>query len=117
MHFSQFCYVYVVVIQINMLVVDVFKELEKDLVEEAKMSGVHNFSSLLFEHHIINSSDLDLVSWLGNYLPPEKLSVILVEIIANNVKNPSIYKAFINVLQKVSTLHYLHNKVEVLLGW
>ena len=116
MNFSQFYYVYVMVIQIIMLTVDVFKEIEKDLVEELKISGVHNFSSLLFEHHIINSSDLDLVGWLGNYLPPEKLSVILVEIIANHVKNPSIYKAFINVLQKVSTLHYLHHKVELLLG-
>ena len=100
----------------SMLTVDVFKGIENDLVEEARMSGVHNFSNILFEHNIIRSSHIDLVGSLGNYLPPDNLSVILVEIIANNVKNQSIYKAFINVLQNVSSLHYLYNKVEVLLG-
>ena len=100
----------------NMLTVDVFKGMEVDLRREATTSGVQIFSSLLFERHIISPSDFDSVSWLGKYLPPENLSLILVELLANNVKNPYKFKAFINFLRDVPSLHHLHNKIEVLLG-
>ena len=99
-----------------MLAADVFIAMEIDIIHEAKRSGVHNFSSLLFEYHIISQSDLDLVGWLSEYLPAENLSLILVELLANNVKNPSKYKMLINFLGNVSSLHHLYQKVEVLLG-
>ena len=92
-----------------------FKQIEMDLVEEVMKSGIYNFSSLLLEYDIISHTEMDLIGWLSENLSPDKMSLVLVEILANKVKKPIIYKAFLYFLGKVSSLNYLHNKVEVLL--
>ena len=98
------------------VVLDVFNAMENDFVRGAVVYGPLNLSCALFRYNIISSSDRDLMMWLNEYLPIKKLSVILVEILANNFKNPTKYKAFIFFLKKVSSLRYLSQKMEVLLG-
>ena len=92
-----------------------FKQIEIDLVEEITKSGIYIFSSLLFEYDIIGHTEMVLIGWLSENLSPDQLSLVLVEILANKVKKPVIYKTFLYFLGKVSSLHYLHIKVEVLL--
>ena len=117
MHLKKYVFLSVLFYNADMFyIVDVFKEIEIDLVEEVMKSGIYNFSSLLFEYDIISHNEMNLIGWLSENLSPDRLTLVLVEILANKVKKPVMYKAFLYFLEKVSSLHYLHNKVEVLLG-
>jgi len=88
--------------------------MEIDLIEEVKRYGPQTFSSILFYNNIISSQNLAFINWLRKHLPAEKLSVIIVDIIANNVKNPSTYSSYIRLLKSDLSLHNLHLKFEVL---
>ena len=88
-----------------------------DLIDGAVEYGPTNFSIILYKYNIVSLSTHTLVQRLSQYLPPTNVSVILVEILAHNIKDDQIFKNFFHVLEKESTLHYLYHKIRVIFGW
>ena len=91
--------------------------MEKDLTEAADKYGPTKFSKILYEYNIMSLSTHTLLQRLSEYLPPTNISVILVEILAHNIKEDLVFKRFIDVLEKESTLRYLYLKIRVIFGW
>ena len=101
---------------INIIDVGLFQLMEKDIFHAVIEYGPTNFASVLFQYNIISSFHLNITGLLGQYLPPNNVSVILVEILANNVKHTATFKDFINFLANVSSLHYLYKTMNRILG-
>ena len=97
---------------INISYVALFKHVEKDIMDGATTYGPNNLSRILFEHNIMTSSNVELIRCLSKHLPPENVSIILVEILANNVKNPKVFKRFLIFLGNVSFLCELYQKIK-----
>ena len=91
--------------------------MENDFIHEAVKYGPTKFSKILYKYKVVSLSTLILVERLSEYLPPTNISVILVEILAHNIKEDLVFKKFIHVLEKVSTLRYLYHKIRVIFGW
>ena len=91
--------------------------MENDLIDGAVEYGPINFSITLYKHNIISLSTHILVQRLSEHFPPTNVSVILVEILAHNIKDDQIFKKFFQILEKESTLRYLYNKIRVIFGW
>ena len=100
----------------NIIDVGLFKVMEEDIIYAVIGYGPKKISILLFQYSIISSSNLKTIGLLSQYLPPNNVSVILVEILANKVKDTSRFKDFINFLGNVSSLHYLYKKMNIILG-
>ena len=100
----------------NIIDVGIFEIMEKDIIHAAIGYGPKNFSSMLFQYSIISSSNLKIMELLSQYLPPNNLSIVLVEILADNIKDTTRIKDFINFLGNVSSLHYLYKKINTFLG-
>ena len=96
--------------------VGLMEYMENDLITGVTRYGPTNFSSILFKYYIMSSSNHELIGWLSKYLPPRNLSIVLVEILENNVQDPLIFKDFIHVLWNVSPLNYLYNKIYIVFG-
>ena len=90
--------------------------METDIIRGATRYGPKMFSDTLFEYNIISSSNLRLIGFLSKYLSPRNVSLILVDILASNVKSLIAFNDFIFCLRNVSSLRYLYNKINVLLG-
>ena len=90
--------------------------MEDDIIDAVIEYGPKIFSSMLFQYNIFSSFNLKIMGLLSQYLPLKNVSVILVEILANNVKDTATFKDFINFLKNVSSLHYLYKKMNGLLG-
>ena len=90
--------------------------MEKDIIQAVTVYWPKIFSIMLFQHDIISLSNLKIIGLLSQDLPPKKLSLILVEILANNVKITTRFKDFINFLGKISSLNYLSKTMNMLLG-
>ena len=88
----------------------------KDFTDGAVKYGPTKFSIILYKYNIVSLSTLILVERLSEYLPPTNVSAILVEILANDIKDDLIFKKFFHVLENVSTLRYLYHKIRVI-GW
>ena len=86
------------------------------MIDGATTYGPKIFSRILFEHNIMTSSNVEFIGWLNKHLPPQNTSVILVEILANNVKNPKIFKHFITFLGNVPFSHELYQNIKTELG-
>ena len=91
--------------------------MEKDLTDGAVKYGPTKFSKILYKYNVVSSSTFILVERLSEYLPPTNVSVILVEILAHNIKEDMVFKKFIHVLENISTLRYLYLKICVIFGW
>ena len=100
----------------NIMDVGIFEVMEEDIFNAVTGYGPKKFSIMLFQCSIISSSNLKMIGLLSQYLPPNNVSVILVEILANNIKETTIIKYFINFLGNVSSLHYLYKKFYIYLG-
>ena len=100
----------------NTIDVGVFKMMEEDIFNAITGYGPKNFSIMLIQYGIISSSNLKIIGLLSQYLPPNNVSVILVEILANNIKDTTRIKDFMNFLGNVSSLHYLYKKIYIYLG-
>ena len=90
--------------------------MEEDIFNAVTGYGPKKFSIMLFQYNIISSSNKKIIGLLSQYLPPNNVSIILVEILANNIKNTTRIKDFINFLAKISSLHYLYKKFYTFLG-
>ena len=101
---------------IDILDLVVFKLMEKDFIRGITIYGPAIFSSILFEKNIISSSNLNLIGLLSKYLSPRNVSVILVEILASNMKDQTVFKNFIMSLRNLSSLRYLYSKINMLYG-
>ena len=86
--------------------------MEKDIIDAVTTYGPNNFSRILFEHNIMTSSNVELIHCLSKHLPPENVSIILVEILANNVKKSKVFKHFLFLLGNVSFLCGLYQKIK-----
>ena len=91
--------------------------MEKDFINGAHTYGPTNFCTILFNYNIMSSSNLEVIELLSKYYPPRNVSVVLVELLSNNVKDPTVFKNFIEVLGNISPLHYLYNKIDIINGW
>ena len=91
--------------------------IEKDIINGATTYGPTKFSTILFNYNIMSSSNLEVIELLCKYFPPRNVSVVLVELLSSNVKDPTIFKNFIDVLGNISPLHYLYKKIDTLNGW
>ena len=89
----------------------------KDLIDGAVKYGPTNFSIMLYKYNIVSLSTLLLAQRLSEYLPPTHVSVVLVEILAHNIKDDQIFKKFFHALENISTLRYLYHKIRVIFGW
>ena len=68
--------------------------MEKDFIDGAIAYGPQNLSVILYEHNIMSSSNIKLIDLLSEYVHPTNISVMLVEILANNVKDKTVFKDF-----------------------
>ena len=91
--------------------------MQDDLIDGAVEYGPTKFSILLYKYGIVSLSTIVLVKRLSEYLSPTKVSVVLVEILAHNIKDDRIFKKFFHVLEFESTLRYLYHKIRVIFGW
>ena len=101
---------------ITILHLDLFKQMEKDIIDGVIRYGPKMFSSILFEYNIISSSNLKLISLLSKYISPRNVSVMLVEILANNIKDQTVFKDFIVFLGNVPSLRYIYIKINIVFG-
>ena len=90
--------------------------MESDLINGAIIYGPTNFSIILHKYNIISSFSFQLIDTLSKYLPPRKVSVVLVEILVTNIKDELIFKNFIYILENTSLLHYLYQKIGIIFG-
>ena len=97
--------------------VGLIEYMDKDLIDGAVKYGPTNFSIILYKYNVVSLSTFILVQTLSEYFPPTNVSAILVEILANNIKDEQIFKKFFRVLENVSTLRYLYHKIRVIFGW
>ena len=100
----------------NIIDVGIFEVMEEHIIHAITEYGPKNFSNMLFQYRIINSSNLKIMELLSQYLPPNNVSIILLEILANNIKDTTRIKDFINFLGNVSSLHYLYKIFYTLFG-
>ena len=100
----------------NIMDVGIFEIMEEDIFYAITEYGPKKFSIMLFQYSIISSSNQKIIGLLSQYLPPNNVSVVLVEILANNIKETTIIEDFINFLRNVSSLHYLYKKFYMYLG-
>ena len=100
----------------NIIDVGIFQDMEEDIIHAVTGYGPKKFSIMLFQCSFISSSNLKIIGLLSQYLPPNNVSIILVEILANNIKDTKRIKDFINFLGNVSSLHYLYKKFCTLFG-
>ena len=100
----------------NIIDVGIFKLMEEDVLNAVTGYGPKAFSIMLFQCSIISSFNLKIIGLLSQYLPPKNVSVILVEILANNIKDTTRIKDFINLLENVPSLHYLYKKFYMFWG-
>ena len=90
--------------------------MEKDIISGVTRFGPERFSSMLVQYNIINSTNLKIIGMLSKYLPPKIVSIILVEVLANNIKDVTGFHNFIAILGNVSSLLHLYNKKNIILG-
>ena len=98
----------------NVTLVDVFVQVEQDLSTEVECYGPRPFANILSYHNIISSKQLELIHFLIDVLHSDEAAVVLMDIIAENVKNPATYQAFKVCLEKEQSLNYLYQKVIIL---
>ena len=89
----------------------------KDLYEGAVKYGPTKFCKILYKYNVVNLSTFVLVERLSEYLTAKHVSLVLLEILALNIKDDLIFKKFYHVLENVSTLRYLYHKIRVIFGW
>ena len=89
-------------------------EIEKDISYKVTNYGPHLLAGTFFQCNVISSNQLELMQQLIKLLPLDKVSVVLVDIITENVKDPVTYEAFINCLEEVSSLKHLHKKFKII---
>ena len=92
------------------------EDMESDLINGAIIYGPTNFSIILYKYNIISSFSFKLINRLSKLLSPRNVSVVLVEILANNIKDELIFKNFIHILENSSPLHYLYQKIGIIYG-
>ena len=98
----------------NITLVEVFEQVEEDLSKEVEYFGPYYYASIFSHHNIINSKQLELIHSLIDELHSNEATVVLMDIITENVKHPATYEAFIIWLEKEQSLNYLYNKVKIL---
>ena len=91
--------------------------MEKDFINGATTYGPTIFSRILFNYNIMSSSNLEVIELLSKFFSPRNVSVVLVELLSNNMKDPTIFTKFIDVLGNISPLHYLYKKIDIINGW
>ena len=97
-----------------LLYVEPFKLMENDFIHEVVTNGLYKFCSDLLQYDVISSNDFNFMKSLSKHLPPERSCFVLIDIMSNNVKNPSTYRALYKFLENVSYLHHLHKKIIIL---
>ena len=100
----------------NVIDLGIFNFMEEDIFNAVTGYGPEKISIMLFQHSFISSSNLKIIGLLVQYLTPNNVSVILVEILADNIKDTTRIKHFINFLGNISSLHYLYKKFYTFLG-
>ena len=95
-------------------IIEAFENIEADLKYVIIRNGLESFSSALFEYDIISSDDRDFIRTLHKHLPLVESSVVLIEIMAYNVKNPATYWKLFKLFDNVSSLHHLYKKIKIL---
>ena len=91
--------------------------MEEDFINGATSYGPTNFSTILYNYNITSSSNLEVIEMLSTFFAPRNVSVVLVELLSSNMKDPTLFKKFIDVLENISPLHYLYKKIDILNGW
>ena len=97
-----------------LLIVDVFVEVEKDLIYEITKNGPHLIAALFFQHNIISYNQFELMQALNILLPSENSSMVLMYIVTENIKHSVTYEAFVKLLEQVPPLKHLHQKIIIL---
>ena len=100
----------------NIIDLGIFKIMEENIFNAVTGYGPEKFSIMLFQYSFISSSNLKIIGLLSQYLPPNNVSVILVEILADNIKDTTRIEDFINFLGNISSLHYLYTEFYTFLG-
>ena len=90
--------------------------MEKDLIDGAIAYGPEMFCNILLEYNIMSSSDVMLIGLLSEYVHSRNVSLMLVEILANNVKDKTVFKDFIIFLRREPSLRYLYHKINIVFG-
>ena len=76
--------------------------------------GPLKFAGIFFHYNIISSNDHKLMQHLSALLPREKTTLVLLEIVKENIKHPVTYEALFNCLEIVPSLYYLYKKLKIL---
>ena len=100
----------------NIIDLGIFNTMEENIFNAVTGYGPEKFSIMLFQYSFISSSNLKIIGLLSQYLPPNNVSVILVEILADNIKDTTRIENFINFLGNVSSLHYLYKTFYTFFG-
>ena len=100
----------------NIIDLGIFNFMEEDIFNAVTGYGPEKISIVLFQYSFISSSNLKIIGLLSQYLPLNNVSIILVEILADNIKDTTRIEDFINFLGNISSLHYLYKKFYTFLG-
>ena len=94
--------------------IDLYMEIEKDISYEVTNYGPLVLAGTFIQYNVISSNHLELIQQLIKLLPSDKVSVVLMDIITDNVKDPVTYEGFLKCLEEVSSLKHLHKKFKIL---
>ena len=97
-----------------MVFLDIILEVEQDLSYVITKHGPNVIAGTLFNYNVISSNEFELMQHLSKGLPIQKATVVLIEIISGNIKDPVKYEALLNCLEKETLLNYLYNKIKIL---